>query len=1431
MAEQNQTDIFADFTVTEPSVIKTTPIETIEEKKEDDVFSGFTSTDNVETKKDDVFSGFTITGDSEPTTETLTSVPKQTKKYSNAALIRYGIDKQNTFFGNVYRVAKAGTQAAFDPDKDFKDYIKYNVNQEKLKLKQKYGDLASGAYDDETLVKAAEIATFMTDPFYILAYMTPWGRAATASIKGLAAVSGVTVGLDSMLDQLATTGNIDPKSTAIASGSAAVLGPLSVKAIQGIRKLLPGANEKQLERVIGIVEGKKATDLGISRPEFKKLQKIAGDKEIIELNKQVQKAGKNWIKPIEEQTKLFNAVEKKIESEIGRLRKDTKFAKRKDVKFKFKDKFIKNVDEKIAAKENTLKLKTKEFNTAQKELWKKQSKASQEVTDLLAKREYTFLKKLKDSQSLTQNIAQAVVASSVRPALGGAIGYGFGRLWGGDDANLNNWMLAGATLGGMNKLIQKSGKVFANNEKGFLKNIIYNEATRLSFQKVRELTATTTSTKLKAIGGETEKIGMKLFQELDSPVTKFSASAVADKIKQDYSNRAFKLIANTTADEQNAAVRIARGSKEKASIKVQTLANKVRKYLDDFRNEYTSVGIGLRKDVTKNGVTVGTKRIDPIKDYFPRVWNWSEVKKKPDDFIKTIAQIFKATGNAQQKKDSLKAAKAFYNSLSTQNEQGFYSKGAVNELVTNLLGGNIKKMKTPIIRGLPLSDHIANDRVLKGPYAKVEKILEQKGYLVNDIPSILNNLVSTSANSIGFAKNFGAKGELLIPMFKKVVEKYAGKDNAGTLAANEIGLVLKSIDGFFGRYGQVRQGIVRSGSGVLSTISNLNMLDRVTIASLGDLVQPFTTSNNFTSFIKGLSTSITAKGETGLAKNMGYAQSKEVQNSLLKTLTPLDDATNAANIMGASSTIRKANELGFKFMGLQWLTGFARRYAYNTGAIDAYTSARKLAVYASRNNLTDNKALRLINDVSKYGITTNDALRLGKFKNYNAAISKKFGKDILNSAGIIASNRDALIPQVSNRLLFTQSRDPLVRLMGQFMSWTLAKSAQTNKLLQRIENGDTRQLVKLLAALPVYGGIQSLREIAKYGEIQTDLETQTDKWYSEALRLSGISGTLPELVIGRLSGPGAREPWYLFAPFMSILTDLGDITKEAVVGDTNKAQTIFMEKIAPLPTWRRWIGKLFPGGDFITPVPKSSVNERIGFNKGDVVDENNSNAVVVKQTFLKDAEAEASKKTLVPIKKPSIEEQVNKIVPIKKPNVVVEKTYENVSELEPEKKTWLLDTAKKVYTINKDEIIPSDIILAINSGETGWGTSRFFKEGSNNLFNFQSFNDKEESIAAQNSNAKIKKFDTPEASITQFLDWVQTKPSYEVVRKEIKLYNEGKSSKENIIKAIAKTGFAEDKDWSSKITSILNNRIDGKNRKELKSLADNLFKDTDDTKN
>lgn len=1580
-------------------------------------------------------------------------VPTKTKEYSTAEKIRYGIDKQNTFFGNLYRVAKAGTQAAFDPDKDFEDYIKYNFEKEQLQLKQRYGDLASGAYDDDTIVQGAAMATFLLDPFYIGAYMTPWGRAASASYKGIAALSGVTVGLDTMLENLATTGKINPMETAISAGAATVLGPLTVKAFRGIQQLLPNAKAQDIQKIVGVIEGQKAKQLGITQTEFKKLQAIAGDKEILDLNKQLNLATKNYIKPIELATKKFNITEKSLETQIKKLKADIKSTKGK--KFLYKNKYIENLNKIIDKKEKTLSDSTAKFKAEQSKLWADISAKSKPITDLLAKRDYIYLKKIKEQQGLTRNLAEAVVSASIRPTLGAGIGYAFGRLWGGEDANLNNWIMTGAALGGLNKLIQRSGTVFATGEKKFLENIIYNNATRNIFEKARELTATTTITKLKALGGGSEKIGMRLFQEIDSPISKFSSAAISDNLKQKYSLEIGKLIKNTSLNEQEAAIRIVRGSKEKANIKVNELANGIRKFLNNFKDEYTSVGIGLRKPkLDRNGNVVYdskgnpvTVRIENIQDYFPRVWNWDVVKKDPEKFKNVIADIFKSQGY----KEPQSKANAFYSSLQTANEKGYYDKGAITELVNNIIGKSSKAFTKPIIRDLPLSDHITKDRVLSGPYAKVEKILEENGFLVNDITSVLNKLITTSTDSIAFARNFGDKGQLLKPYIEEIVNKYSGNPNAGLYAAKEIGLVMKNIDAFLGRYGQVRQGIVRTGTGILSTISNLNMLDRVTIASLGDLVQPFQNSTNFRSWIQGLSrTAVTQAGESGLAKKMGFAQSKEVQQSLLKTLTPLDDATNTAKVMGSPGNVRKLNELGFKVMGLQWLTGFARRYAYNTGAIDAFTSAKKLSNYVSRgNSLSTSKGIKLVENVSKYGINTSNALKLGKFRNFDDAISKKFGREILNDAGILASNRDALIPQVSNRLLFTQSRDPLVRLLGQFMSWTLAKSAQTNRILQRIENGDVKQLVKLLAGLPVYGGIQSLREIAKYGEIQTDLETQTDKWYSEALRLSGISGTAPELIIGRLSGPGAREPWYLFAPFFSIITDAGDVAKETYKGNTDKATQIFMERIAPLPTWRRWVMKLFPDADFVTDIPQSTVNQKIGFNIGGIVgkaiakgltkaavkrgdtaisttvgtykkinkilDDKNVKSVhdfgsglglgskefvnkkvtshepfvklekiiqskgkvpdyktaddvilnegfsskqgvvnanvlnviedpieranVVKQIgqLISDdgigvittrgnevlAQAKKSKNAvafgdgflfgkgdkktfqkgfgqkelekyiqdilgdlfkvekipskygigtsgviikkvkknfatgdevvvppkkpkqdiIIPKKKPGVKDMNKKdlatlasaaviatgvsgdtLLPKQKPDIEPNvNIYSDVSELEPEKKKFLLDSAEKIYRTNEAKTLPDSVLIAIAAHETGWGSSRFYKEG-NNYFNMVKEGD-EPFIKALRSDQKVSKHKTPEDSVKKLLTWVETKPHYKIVRDTMKKYNEGKATKDDVIDAIAATGFAEDSEWSSSVKDTHKRRIDGKNKQELGKLYTSLFVD------
>ena len=370
--------------------------------------------------------------------------------------------------------------------------------------------------------------------------------------------------------------------------------------------------------------------------------------------------------------------------------------------------------------------------------------------------------------------------------------------------------------------------------------------------------------------------------------------------------------------------------------------------------------------------------------------------------------------------------------------------------------------------------------------------------------------------------------------------------------------------------------------------------------------------------------------------------------------------------------------------------------------------------------------------------------------------------------------------------------------MGQFLSWSMAKSAQTNKILQRIENGDARTMVKLLAAIPIYGGIQELRELAKYGEVVTSIDSDTPEWWSESLRLSGLPGVLPEFLANTFVGPGSRQPFFLAFPAGSIAYEGDKIVKELFKGNTEKASERFFQRIAPLPNWRNFIlerakdlGIDFDDGNRKLPTNKL---ERRTLNQGDIVTPSKSMQVdtttgeganIKKETS---SEEDMNKKDLAAIAAAatiatgvSVNEMnkavENKILPKKKPDVVVEKNYDDVSALEPNKKDWLLNTAEKVYKVNKDNIIPNDIILAINSEETGWGTSRFVKDGSNNLFNIQVFDKNEPHIKARGSNAMIKKYPTEEDSIKDFLNMVANSEKYQGVRDTIAAFNNGKASK------------------------------------------------------
>ncbi len=210
-----------------------------------------------------------------------------------------------------------------------------------------------------------------------------------------------------------------------------------------------------------------------------------------------------------------------------------------------------------------------------------------------------------------------------------------------------------------------------------------------------------------------------------------------------------------------------------------------------------------------------------------------------------------------------------------------------------------------------------------------------------------------------------------------------------------------------------------------------------------------------------------------------------------------------------------------------------------------------------------------------YNIEANQALQIGKFKNYDDAIKDSVSKNYLNKAGINGANRDALIPQVDNRLLFTQSQTPWIRILGQFLSWTQAKSAQTNRLLSRIENGDAKALIKTLAVIPIYGGIQQLRELAKYGEVITDPSKNSAEFLAKAGQLSGLQGWIVDMFFNRTIGPGGRDPWFLFAPGFQILSQPVVAAKQIYKGDTDAAMKTISRRFVPFPEWRDWIMRLW----------------------------------------------------------------------------------------------------------------------------------------------------------------------------------------------------------------------------------------------------------------
>ena len=1487
---------------------------------------------------------------------------------SNFEKLEYGFDKSTNVIGNIFRIGKAKFQDLIDEDKTFKDYILKNEEERKAKIEKEHWKFIDNKEAQESnLVTVGEIASMLTDPYYIAGYTL--GAPALLNPVTSAALNGFLIAGDTAIDSLAKTGEVDWKSTAISGGAGAAIGAVLPVGGKLIKKLLPNSTKAQVEQIANWLDDKIAKKNNLTTPELKKIQQVSNAPSVVKANNEILTWNRNFVAPIANEAAALRATEKKIFEEtkyLTQLRKLSKkrLQERKIGQAKFKE-ITKPISKQIVDNRNAVIEARKQSEIIKKKLIEKQQGKLQKWAELVANRDTKILEELRKNESTVDWAVRSLLSVTTKPLVGAGAGATFGTLFGDEETDIMYWAAAGAAAGQMQKMIQRSAK-FGTQEKGKILGLIDREMVALNMQKVRSLLSATSATKLNSYGGATEKISRMLLRDVDSSVQEKSAIAVAEQMDRYFFRKASELTKKYTPEEQFEAVSIVRGKEitKDTSENAKNLAEGIVNYLDEFKNLYQSAGFFPKKE---------------IDNYFPRVLDWGKINQDPKKFKEVLTNIYRSldikgtiTKGTNAGRD--KAVVAAENYIAGHKSSG---ESVFNRLIMEDIFGRGAKgrptrvsSKDNVFVKTPVSEHITQERTLNGPYKLVEKVLEDNGYLVNDAGYILSNLVNKSTKSIAFARQFGTNGELLQPFFTQIRDKYLNsglKDEAAKKAAiKESNLVIDTIDSYFDRYGQHLTGAAQASASILATLSNLNMLGRVTISSLGDLVQPFQNSAQFSSILKGWKqTALRAKNETGLAKQLNYDISNELQQSLIRSAGMKGDINAASSWMGEKPT-QKLNNAFFKGLGLEWLTGYARRFAYNTGTADAYSLSKQLYTIANKGaGIDSNKAKGVINFLQKYGINKTQALQIGETKSFEEAIKLNVNKKLLNQAGIIAANRDALLPQVSNRLLFTQSQNPWVRIWGQFLSWSMAKSAQTNKILQRIENGNAKTLIKTLAVIPIYSGIQSLRELAKYGEVVTDYDSNTAKWWAEGGKLSGQFGWLPELVANRFVGPGSREPWYTFAPFFQFLNAPVDAFKEAYKGNSDRALKILSDKIIPLPNWRATAERLFNQGkpidiklegtsfsggklksfntgglvedsstiennnDTITNVdliptmykdykvkekdiippekpkdfyegegykgspdmyPDYEEDKKIGIEKpvdmqvenllkdkykkvgeltgeissvgkpiyltpeGEKVSEKsitikynnqwlnvptiyegykvNEDTVrelldknlinpTSKHKTLQEAKNAAEKRSPTLIKNEEITSQMdNLMLPKEKPSSI---KYSKIPALEKTKKDWLMSTAEKVITINKDNIIPNDIILAINSEETGWGTSSFLKRGSNNLFNIQSFDKDTPHIKSKEGKAMIKKYDSQEDSIKDFLNMVQNSKKYSRVRETLKDFNQGKASKNDIIDALAATGYAENPKWASNVKDILNKRIAGKNKDELLNLYNSLY--------
>ena len=1154
---------------------------------------------------------------------------------SLARQLKVGFAREPFLITNIFRTGRRAITAAFDPDRTYEEIRKEEEEKLRRQRDEKFPEFVGK--EESAGVVAGRMLSALGD---FTTFLLPWAKiykfGKVASVGSLGAFGAADVAIrDETL-----YGEINPINVAIGFGAGVAIGGAMEAGMAYFNRASRGkvktqtSDGKTVEKEVNI-PGPTPNPVKVNTDEIPQIEKTAKEA-LLESEDAVNSIGnkfgqieklilekeklKKEIKKVAQERRLI--LKKKWSPEMKRLLNEEWNSYYKGVKTKNTE-LIDNLEKKISDLNNKIELQYFQI-----------------PSDFLKIYKDGMLAAFRNNV-LNEGYARALVQEAVRPIFGGLVGGGVGAAFtgeGDDNTLMISFALLGAGFMQYQKVMQsKEFKLIPKTIKDAANNEFVTSYRRSFYNRMKSLTA---GSHIQDLMGWSDEVavqyGARMFPPQGGGVTTGRISTVRPVEEEAMSklaywnNRKMDLLAELDDELLILAGKISNERNMPSTAKysfltkedklnprfaeAERLSLEIDKYTDDFA-EYVRVrGINFNEQ----DVYGLTQILKPITD-----------ATQVDEILSKLTIAYRVQNENIRKKltpKQLKDKQFIEENFPTLNykpevlAEGHLST-AGSFRINSIFSDNDDKLFRTNDSAVPnfksrdedfvfqATKHFDKDRTLfdQEARASVADLFEQNPF--NTLDRLINNTVKIAE----FSKQFGSKGQLLKKIFSDINARYKkladpenkfetvdslfnARPGIRASADREKQKIKDSLEAYFGVYGinaMPKSDFMRTFTTFLQSGLAATRLTGVAVPSTGDLLQTITNSG-YKAAYKGALSNIKLSRETlGLGKTKKQIEGKDVgffdrflgrNRSDTLVQRTLEDVLLLTDTTGMRKWQQRASNFTkdfFEAVQLGRITRIARTFAYDSGVYRVMDIADLISKGKTRTLLTSEKAL--LKEIDTFGLNMNNIRHISKFKTLEEAIEDPLARTLLNRAGIRAANRDAIIPMVGNRRLFTQTKNPYVKFLGTFLSWAQAKSSQTNALVSRIEEGDIALFFKILASIPLFMGVREaqvfLSPSEQYKEAVSD-ETTAQK-VGEAMGYTGINTYGVEKIRSIIDSDKYGSDFIeQLSPALGYLNDIADIGIKGVNDLIDDDDETNMEE---LTKWLKTIGKTIPIVEEVAP--------------------------------------------------------------------------------------------------------------------------------------------------------------------------------------------------------------------------------------------------------